>query len=69
MCSYLIEISNSTQAVKLKFERNEFGTTAAWREYIFTYKKSLEQVDEIKDKLYLSQSFPIVSFNFILSCP
>ena len=62
-------MSASTQAIKLKFRRNELVIRTAYnlQTRIFFKKKTLDQVDKITDQLDLSKSIPNASFNLILT--
>ena len=65
--NFLLEMSTSVQAMKLKFGRNKFHERKEWnlQTNIRFWKESRDQVDGIIDQLHLSTSIPIVSFNFV----
>ena len=60
--NFLLEIPTSTQARKLKFERNKFTKRIVYN----LQRKWGDQTNKIDNQHHLSKSIPSVSFNYIL---
>ena len=67
VCNFLLEISTSTQVIKLKLERNKFLKLRVYNLHtrIWFSKKSRDQDKKIIDQLHLTKIIPNVSSSFM----